>query len=236
MLERLDDSMQVDTIEVGITQVNICLRGIAALGVLRSIPQAAFVDLWHRVWPWIEFLDQYGDNLPGIDDLAVTNMYRLYMALFRVFRGDDQTNMLMDSTGGPHLVAGTAWRHLIHSEEREGFADVSYFLAMWSKDQMWHPVAFEALVTGAGGTRMDLASLVLAHLQRLVSEKSLLDYILIYGHISQYQAVRQKTSIYCSVMYLIAIPGYLRPDRPYMPDDPILDITGPCLALYCCAV
>ncbi|KAJ7649424.1 hypothetical protein DFH06DRAFT_1208212 [Mycena polygramma] len=160
--------MQVDTIGVRIAQVIVCLRGISSLGVLRSIPKAALVDLWHRVWPWIEFLDQYGDNLPGLDGLPATDRYALYMALFRIFRGDVRANKLMDWTSGSHLVTGRAWRYLIHTEEHEGFGDVSYVLAMWFKHEKWDPVAFEELVIGTGGTRMALASLVVAHLQRLV--------------------------------------------------------------------
>ncbi|KAJ7616365.1 hypothetical protein DFH06DRAFT_1483845 [Mycena polygramma] len=167
ILEQLDvSSPRVENIAMRITQVIFCLQGTSYLGIYRAIRSDAIVDLWRRVWPWIEFLDQYQDYLQRTG-IQLLDLYSLCMSLFRIFRENEGANKLLDSTEGPHAVAGRAWRHLIHAKEDEGFSDMCYFLSAWFRNQTWDPVTFEALVAGAGGTRNDLASLVLLHLDRL---------------------------------------------------------------------
>ncbi|KAJ6490839.1 hypothetical protein C8R45DRAFT_1073605 [Mycena sanguinolenta] len=82
-----------------------CLSGIFYLGLKKAIPRAAFVDLWHRSWPWIEFLDQCDECLPS-DDPHETKSKPL-------------TEDLITGTGSRADLASTIISHItrsIHSE------------------------------------------------------------------------------------------------------------------------
>ncbi|KAJ7601546.1 hypothetical protein DFH06DRAFT_1153910 [Mycena polygramma] len=178
VLEQLDTtSMQIETIRVRIVQVLGNLKMMAILGGLKSISTAAFVDLWLRVWPWIEFLDEYQDHLPGIEHFSQTERYSVYLALLLLFRREDETSVLMDSMAGPYAILGKAWSHFVHRYEEDAahLQDVCLFLSfsrvLWGDARGQDPtIPFEGLITGAGGTRTDFASLVVSHLIRIVTD------------------------------------------------------------------
>ncbi|KAJ7670064.1 hypothetical protein DFH06DRAFT_1179916, partial [Mycena polygramma] len=135
----------------------------------KAVPSAAFPDIWARVWPWIEFLDEYRNHVPGVELLPETERYSLYMALLDFLGGNSLENRLTDTTVGSYVVAGRAWRCLIHAEEDRGFAHVCHFLAAGLlRSDKWDSRPFEELVMGAGGTWRDLAWLVVTHIERVI--------------------------------------------------------------------
>ncbi|KAJ7649491.1 hypothetical protein DFH06DRAFT_1135098 [Mycena polygramma] len=84
----------------------------------------------------------------------------------------------MDSTGGAYVVVGKAWSHFVHryGEDARHLYDVCHFLSfshvLWGNDRAreQNPFPFKGLITGAGGTRTDFASLVVSHLDRVVGD------------------------------------------------------------------
>ncbi|KAF8206863.1 hypothetical protein K438DRAFT_2013906 [Mycena galopus ATCC 62051] len=167
ILNQLDSesSMDFDAIQNQILEMLMILRGIMQLGDFGDIPSAAFMDLWMRVGPWIFFLDEYRDHLPGLDLLPAPAGYTLFLSLFRLLRGNTEVAQLMDTTPASLcVVVGRAWYQIVHAEDRERLQNVSYFLGLWSRDPDEIAAVFEGLVSGAGGASTDFASLVASHL------------------------------------------------------------------------
>ncbi|KAJ6526651.1 hypothetical protein B0H19DRAFT_1196718 [Mycena capillaripes] len=171
ILEWLDSStpfVHFAAIRSVIARTLIALRGLSDLGFRKAIPVGAHVDLWLRTWPWIEFLDQYRDHLPGCDSiLPAPTRYQLFVSLFRFFRENDEADKLIDSCVGSCAVVGRAWCILLDAEDGEGFSDVCHFIGLWFRQDEWRLDIFEELLTGVGGSRMALASLVVAHINRV---------------------------------------------------------------------
>ncbi|KAK7028611.1 hypothetical protein R3P38DRAFT_3267470 [Favolaschia claudopus] len=156
----------------------ICLRNLWDIKEQCHIPSAAFMDLWPRVWAWINFLDEFRDSVPISQKTPLQTRYTIFLTSFQMFRGNEAVKNLMDKT--PHLgaIVGRAWDLLLngdvitdtaHDPEVEqdrliGLSAVSHFLSLWSRSQSWGCPSFEELVTGVGGTRSHLASLVVAHI------------------------------------------------------------------------
>ncbi|KAF8182773.1 hypothetical protein K438DRAFT_2165627 [Mycena galopus ATCC 62051] len=152
-----------------IHQAQACVHGILLLGTSDSIPTGAFVDLWDAVLPWIAFLDEYEESLSGrpIDSAAARYAYTSYLSVIRFLNNDEATSRLIHSTPGLYVVVGRAWPHLIHAEEG-ALSSVSYLLAQWYRPDQWNPAAYEDLIVGSGETRLDLASLVVSQIRRML--------------------------------------------------------------------
>ncbi|KAJ6451321.1 hypothetical protein C8R45DRAFT_91834 [Mycena sanguinolenta] len=71
----------------------------------------------------------------------------------------DAVEYSIRSIPAPYVVVGRAWRHFIHAEgQNRGIMDLSHLIARWLK-----PPSLELI--GAGGTRMNLASIVVSHIK-----------------------------------------------------------------------
>ncbi|KAJ6458527.1 hypothetical protein C8R45DRAFT_1031836, partial [Mycena sanguinolenta] len=177
-----------------IFQPHTCMRSILVLFSSEAIPLGASVDLWEAVWPWIAFLDEYEQSLSsGKDSIGEEspNAYKRYLALIRYFEKDETARRLVYSTAGLYVVVGRAWPYLIHADAEKLYS-VSHFLAQWFGPDQWNPAAYEDLIVGCGGSRMDLATLVVSQIQRMlprpdttVTEKTVLHLIgvvcIVYG-------------------------------------------------------
>ncbi|KAF7324314.1 MYND-type domain-containing protein [Mycena sanguinolenta] len=163
------DSFGWTSIRSEIVQAHLCLRGIWELGNHKAIVTGAFVDLWKRIWPWVEFLDEYEETLSDEDFLDGETRYSGFLSLMRFLRGDKAAAHLIDSTPGLYVVVRSAWRHFIDAEDEAGLADVSYFLGLLFKND-WNAPTFDELIIGAGGTRSDLASIVVSHITHVLPD------------------------------------------------------------------
>ncbi|KAF8166068.1 hypothetical protein K438DRAFT_1984414 [Mycena galopus ATCC 62051] len=61
-------------------------------------------------------------------------------------------------------VVGTVWSVIVEVEDLQGMLDVAEFLVAWFTSSTWSVESFHALVKGVGGSRLDLAHLLLRHL------------------------------------------------------------------------
>ncbi|KAF8209629.1 hypothetical protein K438DRAFT_235221 [Mycena galopus ATCC 62051] len=156
-----------DDIRVRIAQILFHLRAIAQIETRVTIPLAVFMDLWIHIGPWIEFLDEYRDHLPGLDVLSPVTRYSMFLSLLRFMRRDGRVSHLINTSVALCVVVGRAWHHLIHANETN-LENVSHFLASLFEASPRDVPAFEGLVAGAGGTCVDLALLVVSHLNRVV--------------------------------------------------------------------
>ncbi|KAJ6483300.1 hypothetical protein C8R45DRAFT_300445 [Mycena sanguinolenta] len=144
-----------------IIQAHLCLRGVLDLASRNVIVPGAIVDIWRNVWPWVQFLDEYAESLSNDDFPDAETRYSEFLSLIRFFRANEAAGQLIDSPPGLYVVVGRAWRHLIRERNEEGLADASYFLGL---NRDWNSPAFDELITGSGGTRSELASVVISHI------------------------------------------------------------------------
>ncbi|KAJ6474277.1 hypothetical protein C8R45DRAFT_1160546 [Mycena sanguinolenta] len=145
-----------------------CLSGIDRIMTHAVVADAAFGDLWHRIWPWIQFVDEYDDYLSRDEYTAPAARYRTFLALIRSLCSHAATKELMDSTLGRWVVLGRAWCHFIDAQHEPGLNLVGYLLTVWHIENFWKSADFEELVFGAGGTRTNLASLVVSHIRHFL--------------------------------------------------------------------
>ncbi|KAJ7603882.1 hypothetical protein DFH06DRAFT_1487964 [Mycena polygramma] len=137
--------------------------------ITSAVSPAAFADLWLRVWPWIQFLDEYRHHFPYVEGLSERKRYSLYMTLFDFLCGQDSTGKQINAPVGSYVVVGRAWRYLVHAENPCGFDLVCKFLIIGLiSPGKWDPRLFEELLVGVGGTRRDLARIVVTHLERVI--------------------------------------------------------------------
>ncbi|KAJ6467243.1 hypothetical protein C8R45DRAFT_1019527 [Mycena sanguinolenta] len=153
-----------------IFQAHTSIRSILVLFSSEAIPLGASVDLWEAVWPWIAFLNEYEQSLSsGKDSIGEEspNAYKRYLALIRYLEKDETARQLIYSTAGLYVVVGRAWPYLIHADA-ETLYSVSHFLAQWFGPDQWNPAAYEDVIVGCGGSRMDLATLIVSQIQRML--------------------------------------------------------------------
>ncbi|KAJ7174833.1 hypothetical protein C8R46DRAFT_1252933 [Mycena filopes] len=172
LLDTLDTpafAEDAETLRLQIGQIDISLLAIATMASVEDIPLPALLELWPRIWHWVEFRDTYGDHLPTVDLPFTTppSRYATYMKIFRWFGGTASVADAIKATPGVYTVVGRAWAYLIHEPDDKGFEDCSNYLGQWFRSRDWPHEVFEELVFGAGG-RQRLASVLLAHLKRVV--------------------------------------------------------------------
>ncbi|KAK7028627.1 hypothetical protein R3P38DRAFT_2704484 [Favolaschia claudopus] len=145
------------------------LRAIWKLKTDNLVPVPTYMDLWNRICPWIQFLDEFYDLLPGPDIMAVHMKYGLYLSLFRSFRLDPDVSNLINNTPQLCVVVGRAWSLLMHTDSKDdvsgGIGDVSYFFGRFFEVQTLISPVFDNFVSGAGG-QSQLASLVVSQITR----------------------------------------------------------------------
>ncbi|KAJ6458207.1 hypothetical protein C8R45DRAFT_1183650 [Mycena sanguinolenta] len=167
ILETIDD-----TAVGALVQAYFRLTGLSDLASYNAIFPNARQDLWSIVWPWVEFLDQYSEALADADAnelLDGESRYAGSLQLIRFLHAIETVGKLIDSTAGFYVVIGRAWPHLVHAEDEAGLADVSYCFKLWFSRPDWVSNSLPDLILGTGGTRTDLASLIVSHIKRVLS-------------------------------------------------------------------
>ncbi|KAJ7174740.1 hypothetical protein C8R46DRAFT_1081667, partial [Mycena filopes] len=174
ILDSLDSATSPDDVEaIGLrmVQIDISLSSIAIMMSIQHIPEAAFPELWPRIWQWIEFRHTYEEHLPDLSSLS-RSRYAVDMEILRWTVRSEPAAALMWAT--PHLctVVARAWAHLIHEPDDEGFDDCCKYLGYWIiTSRTWGTEVFEDLLLGVGGTRRDLAAVLMLHMKRAVPSR-----------------------------------------------------------------
>ncbi|KAF7378448.1 MYND-type domain-containing protein [Mycena sanguinolenta] len=161
------DSSGWSSIQPQIMQVHRCLRGLLYLAASKVIPRTASVDIWHNLWPWIEFLDEYDECLPSDGLPDVVTRYDTFISLIRFLHDEDNdaaARKVIDPTPGLYIVIGRAWRHFILAGHEDGITDVSHFFELGKWNSTFHT---QDLIIGVGG-RANLASTIVSHITHLL--------------------------------------------------------------------
>ncbi|KAJ7729915.1 hypothetical protein B0H16DRAFT_1775396 [Mycena metata] len=164
ILEGLDSPTlleDVKALHLRINQVDISLLSIATLlsVAFDHIPPLAFLDLWPRTRRWIDFRCTYQEHLPAV---SIAKPYTVYLQIFWWFARSPQVAGLVNATPGVLNLVG----RVMH--ESDSFQWCKYLVHWFQQNQALEHRDLEELIMGAGGTRRDLASVILLHLNRAV--------------------------------------------------------------------
>ncbi|KAJ6462424.1 hypothetical protein C8R45DRAFT_1080562 [Mycena sanguinolenta] len=163
--------------------------GCAALS-LRMIFQFALLEnkssqqelgstLWPRVWPWMHFMHEYRECLPG--RLALENV--IYFQFLGFVEQSFPLHSPLTSTPGLRAILATAWVLLPKmksskdgSQTKDGFQICSQAVALLLRDlDFTDPLHFMEMVDGAGGILEDLAALSTEFLDHAVQLRDYAD-------------------------------------------------------------
>ncbi|KAJ6502422.1 hypothetical protein C8R45DRAFT_976599 [Mycena sanguinolenta] len=154
-----------------LAQVVLCLQGLLLIGN-RGIPGPPSADLWERVWPWLEFLDTYGDYLPrrlrpglGISDYSPLH-------LINALGQDQATFSLIPATPGYRLLIFRVWA-LAFDQTKPVPMQKELFGMICALMRTMPPTITderhsEEAIEGSGGSRLTLARLYINHIKRVV--------------------------------------------------------------------
>ncbi|KAJ7152688.1 hypothetical protein C8R43DRAFT_1106929 [Mycena crocata] len=137
-----------------------------------GVEWAEAATLWHRVWPWIQFLDSHSTCLPPLR-CSETTLCAMFAAILGTLRQDAEAGEDIAQTTGVHTTIARAWKLLLNEPERtrhESLGFVSKFLSYSPVDG--YPLdTMEELCDGAGGSMSNLASLTVQHLNRYATRR-----------------------------------------------------------------
>ncbi|KAJ6587475.1 hypothetical protein DFH09DRAFT_1141171 [Mycena vulgaris] len=77
---------------------------------------AVALDVWNRVWPWLEFFSVYGGNVPRRRNISDLGAYSLYADAVMLFRRYPAVSALMVNTPGVVVLLTRAWAMLVRAE------------------------------------------------------------------------------------------------------------------------
>ncbi|KAF7341838.1 MYND-type domain-containing protein [Mycena sanguinolenta] len=151
---------------VRVTGILVTLRAISEILGRKGVPSGAYSDLWTRIWPWIELLDDH-ETIQTIDFLPAERGYRLYTSLIYSFLRNDEATEAVYTSSGVCAVVGRAWNYAVITRDDTELAKIHQLLECWFTRRGWSRNSFEELVIAAGGRR-DLGAIVLAPVLRLL--------------------------------------------------------------------
>ncbi|KAF7363562.1 MYND-type domain-containing protein [Mycena sanguinolenta] len=155
-----------------LAQVVLCLQGLCSIGSKELFPGPPSVDLWQRVWPWLEFLDTYQDHLPRLlrPGLGVSDFSPLL--LISVLGRDEATAKLMLVTPGLRILIFRAWAQSFDQtkfvQTHKGLFDKVCGLMQNVTPTITDQRDFEEAIEGSGGNRLALARLCVNHINFVV--------------------------------------------------------------------
>ncbi|KAJ7150676.1 hypothetical protein C8R46DRAFT_1229610 [Mycena filopes] len=143
-------------------QVAFCAIELVTLLRLRASMPGVYVELWLRIWVWIEVLQVYHPLLPG--PITAEDLRSRFLDIIFRMLGDPVANRIIHDTPNVHTFIALSWTGLEpkHSSDldRARFNTVSDFIS--TSD--WGPENTQEFVDGAGGAQ-PLARLVVQHIE-----------------------------------------------------------------------
>ncbi|KAJ7629247.1 hypothetical protein DFH06DRAFT_1226206 [Mycena polygramma] len=138
-------------------------------------PPETRVDLWPRVWVWVDFLHTFRDNLRGVTEQSEEDLYVDFILFAAAFTQsltaplqlDASIVALMRETRGFVVVLFRAWTvafKIPDTETRErALVAVSMFLMVVARDPLYLPEMLDTV----GGSSDKLAVLFVRHISRV---------------------------------------------------------------------
>ncbi|KAF7339178.1 MYND-type domain-containing protein [Mycena venus] len=134
------------------------LKGLHGILVVSSIPRDALPDLWLHVWPWLQFLHEFREYLPGFADSAELPLAYLPPILLS-FRYNVETDRILSATSGVVNVWTHVWIAMLNSDGPGRPEQVIHALRAVSRDALV-PTKFQEILDAVGDDYHDLACAV----------------------------------------------------------------------------
>ncbi|KAJ7772214.1 hypothetical protein B0H16DRAFT_1512684 [Mycena metata] len=152
------------------------LRALATLTDRMSFPLETSVDLWPRLWRWVDFIHTYWPYLPGFNP-SEQRLIRpghtsliLKLAVYKPIR-----DVIYSSPRLRRLIAG-AWASMLHYDVPDGptaprasLEELTLHLFALS-NKIEEPQNFEEILDAFGGNHHDLAATLIKHISRAVAQ------------------------------------------------------------------
>ncbi|KAF7354110.1 MYND-type domain-containing protein [Mycena venus] len=148
----------------------IALQNLQILLCLRSFPPDASLELWPRVWAWLDFLHLYKHCIDGADTLIDVKTYIIWASLLMNLQDYTLTGLIAHHPGVQAVVT-RAWILTVDVPDRdrdEVFAKAQFMLLLDPKN----PVSLAEILEEAGGTFDHLAALVVRHLKQVIPRRT----------------------------------------------------------------
>ncbi|KAJ7061568.1 hypothetical protein C8F01DRAFT_1137777 [Mycena amicta] len=152
----------------------ICLEIIAHLLDRDGVLPDALGDLWPRVWAWVKCLDEFTDihstlhpEDPPLQDGILVDVVALCWMLSGSQPSGDMSALISRTSGIPWII-GRYWKHALERNKGRTLVSICQLLLIdpdnWRRAAKEYP-QIDVLMSAAGGTWRDLASLLVKHLR-----------------------------------------------------------------------
>ncbi|KAJ7218347.1 hypothetical protein GGX14DRAFT_436849, partial [Mycena pura] len=167
--------LQFESSDVG-SVTNRILRVLPVFEAFHALVSANVVftesifDLWPRIWAWADCIDSLRDHLPFTSPFShvYSAIAGLFVALLRRNTTSSAIKALVSRTSGVHVLLARAWAYLLRAKENfHGLCQISEFLRLTLHHSHDITSFLEELALGAGGSRTDLAALIVSHLHHV---------------------------------------------------------------------
>ncbi|KAJ7081146.1 hypothetical protein B0H15DRAFT_996244 [Mycena belliarum] len=161
-LAELDTATRPQSIQRAVMAID----GLACITGPATFPGDASLQVFHCLWPWVEFLHLHPSYLPGTTDLL--KAYLSYSSVLGHLQRHGPTAQMMSKQGGVQAIYTRTWILMLDvpEEQREetcAEGNCKFLLHL----NPTHPDNFREMVEEAGGMG-SLAAIVVKHLSRSV--------------------------------------------------------------------
>ncbi|KAK7018399.1 MYND-type domain-containing protein [Favolaschia claudopus] len=150
------------------SQIALCVQGIIASASQTDIPGPPLRDLWQRIWPWLEFMNDYAEVFS--ERMQLRLQVSVTLSLISLFGMDETTSELMRNTSGFYIVLFRLWTQAFdEAASNSGQAlEVLWPCIAHVRPNTTGDREFEEAVEGSGGSRKALAVLCLKHIKHVL--------------------------------------------------------------------
>ncbi|KAJ7124019.1 hypothetical protein C8R43DRAFT_1241068 [Mycena crocata] len=159
-----------------IHRVVVAIKLLTNLLHSREVPDGACLDLWLRLWPWVQFIDLHRNSHRDVQDQYHNDMYMLSVIAMFNLQIDTATADRMRTTPGFRTFVGRAWSFVIEVD------DILRHVGLWSISELMediiepsNPADFREVLAGIDSGILGLATLLVKQLN-LVDETQPGDY------------------------------------------------------------
>ncbi|KAJ7443254.1 hypothetical protein B0H11DRAFT_2204299 [Mycena galericulata] len=139
-----------------------------------QVPSAAFSDIWHRFYAWIDFLDTYRDAHLDLQSHPPYDLLTIFVLTTCLLLQHGLTRSFILATPGLQTILSRAWLSFVESDFHQASVIALSGILMGDADAA-NPTNFQELVAGVDGGIVRLAALVVKHLNLVVASSGPID-------------------------------------------------------------
>jgi hypothetical protein len=142
-----------------------------AIAFMHELPPGAGVPLWHRVWPWTQFMSDSWDHFRDFPYDRSTFYYH-FLRLAGQLQDDPQTWELMSGTSGFRTFIVHIWKLVPTVPDPLQEFMLTHLGSFILDSGVSDPGHLAEFIEGAGGTVDDLANLAVAYMRMVAVRAS----------------------------------------------------------------